>query len=228
MATQNSTGFKTFQATAVAIEEGVRVTLDANGLISAAAAASTGIGVTVEAIAASGYGTVKLFTGPGTFLIQAAGPVTRGAALYSAAAGEVDDTGTYRLHLVAGEAATAQGDLIECVPNDNITTTVGTYVTGDIGTIAAAGNSQATATAVTKMVTYVTAGDDTKGIVLPTAVVGAVYEIVNTVSNKHVHCYPAVDEYINEVQNTGVTIASGSMARFICTQLTKWHCLLGV
>ncbi len=86
------------------------------GLISVAAAAEGAIGVTVEAIAADGYGTVKLFNAGGTFIIWANAAIAAGAQLYPTAAGGIDDAGTTALPLVALEAATAQGDLIECGP----------------------------------------------------------------------------------------------------------------
>jgi hypothetical protein len=115
--TTNSSGYRTFQATAVAIAEGIRVTVDSNGLISAAAANVGAIGVTTEPVAASGYGTVKLWNAGGTFIIQAhATGIAKGAILYPAAAGRIDDSGTTAIPLVALEASTAQGDMIECAP----------------------------------------------------------------------------------------------------------------
>lgn len=114
--TTNSSGYRTFQATATAIAQGKRVTVDSNGLISVADAAVGAVGVTTEYIVASGYGTVKLFNAPGTFMIWANAAITRGAILYPTAAGGIDDAGTTALPLVALEAATAQGDLIECAP----------------------------------------------------------------------------------------------------------------
>ena len=114
--TANSSGYRTCQATSTAIALGKRVKVDANGLISVAAAAEGAIGVTVEAIAADGYGTVKLFNSPGTFLVTANAAITRGAQLYPTASGNVDDAGTTALPLAALEAATAQGDIIEAAP----------------------------------------------------------------------------------------------------------------
>lgn len=113
MTTENSTGFKAFTATAVAIAAHKRVKVDSNGLISVAAAAEGAIGVTTEYIAASGTGTVKLWTAPGTFLVTANAAITRGSQLYPTASGNVDDSGTTALPLVALEAATAQNDVIE-------------------------------------------------------------------------------------------------------------------
>jgi hypothetical protein len=114
-ATQNSSGYKAFQATAVAIGVGKRVFVDTSNppLIAVAGASVIAIGVTTENIAASGYGTVKLFNAPGTFLMCANAAITAGAQLYPTDAGNVDDAGDTALPLVALEAATAQGDIIE-------------------------------------------------------------------------------------------------------------------
>lgn len=120
MTTSNNTGFQTFQATAVAIAANVRVKLDSNGLISVAGATDAWIGVTIEAVAVSGYGTVKLRNAPGTLLVTASAAIARGARLYPTAAGKVDDaagTGNFT-GLQAMTAATADGDVIEAVPSD--------------------------------------------------------------------------------------------------------------
>lgn len=116
MTTANQSGIRTFTATATAIAEAVRVQVDSNGLISVAGATDPAVGVTTEAIAASGRGNVKLFSAPGTFLCMAGAAIARGAQLYPLAAGKVDDTGTTKIGLVALEAATADGDIIECAP----------------------------------------------------------------------------------------------------------------
>lgn len=116
--TQNNSGYRTFQATAVAIGEGKRVFVDASApsLIAVAGAAVGAIGVTVEPIAANGYGTVKLFGAPGTFIMCANGAITAGAQIFPTASGNIDDSGTTALPYVALEAATAQNDLIEVGP----------------------------------------------------------------------------------------------------------------
>lgn len=114
--TENSSGFKTFQATAAAIGLGIRVKVDSAGLMLAADAADAAVGVTVEAVAASAYGSVKLFSAPGTYLCVAGVAITRGNQIYPAAAGKIAATGTTLLPLVALEAATADGDIIECAP----------------------------------------------------------------------------------------------------------------
>jgi hypothetical protein len=114
--TENSTGFKTFQATAAAIAVGARVKADNTGKISVAAAAEAAIGVVTEAVAASGWGTVKLFGAPGTFLMIASGVINAATQVYPAASGKIAGSGTTALNLQALEAAAADGDLIECAP----------------------------------------------------------------------------------------------------------------
>lgn len=114
--TANGTGFRTFQATGVAIAMGKRVTVDSAGLISVAGAAVGATGVTVEDIPANGFGTVKLFNAGGTFIVMANAAFARGAILFPAASGNVAGTGTTAIPLVALESATAAGDLIEASP----------------------------------------------------------------------------------------------------------------
>lgn len=115
-ATENSSGYRTLQATAVAIAQGARVKIDSNGLISVAAAAEAAVGVVVEAIAASGWGNVKLFSAPGSFIMIASVAITRGTQVFPAAAGKIAASGTTALNLVNLEASTADGDMIECLP----------------------------------------------------------------------------------------------------------------
>lgn len=114
MATNNDIGFATFTATAVAIAAYTRVKQDSAGLILVSGAAADSIGVAMEDIVASGTGTVKLWSAPGTFLITTAGAVTKGAALFSIAAGLIDDAGVTGIPLIAMDTATAAGDIIEC------------------------------------------------------------------------------------------------------------------
>ena len=102
---------KSFTATAVALALGVRVKLNTSGQILGAAATDQAIGTTLEAIAASGTGTVLLF-GPSRMVVASAA-ITAAALLYPTAAGKVDDTGTTAINLIAGSAATADGDIIE-------------------------------------------------------------------------------------------------------------------
>jgi hypothetical protein len=228
MTTQNDTGFKSFTATAVAIEANVRVAQDSSGTIAKASATDLGIGWTQAYIAASGTGTIKLIGAPGTQLAQAAGPITRGAQLYAAADGEVDDTGTYKIPFIAGEAATAQGDVIEIVPvTDSYASTL-VFQASDVGTLAATGNSQGTGAAITKAITYVTAADDTTGVVLPSCAAGLVYVVHNTVANKHLHIFPASGDNIIPIgADTAMQLAASSTAIFWGLGTTNWAAIQG-
>lgn len=110
---QNTTGSRTFNATGSLIPFGARVKVDSAGQISVASASEAMVGVTHEAVAASGWGTVRMLSAPGTFLMLASGAITRGAQVYPAASGKIAGTGTTPLLMVALEAATADGDVIE-------------------------------------------------------------------------------------------------------------------
>ena len=114
MATFNDSGLKSFQATAAALLRGQRVSINSSGLMLASGADNLAVGVLLESVAASGVGTVKLFTSPGTFFMSAAGPITAGATLFAIAGGLVDDAGSVTIPFIACEAAAAVGNLIEC------------------------------------------------------------------------------------------------------------------
>ena len=109
--TENSTGFKALNA-AAAFTQGQRAKIS-SGQWAVAGATDKAVGVAQHACASGGVLTVKLFTAPGTFLVQASGAITAGAQLYPTASGCVDDAGTTVIGLVALEAASASGDLIE-------------------------------------------------------------------------------------------------------------------
>ena len=115
MTTSNSTGYVSLP-TAAAIAEGQRVKINSSGQIDVAAAADVAVGVATMAAASGANCTVKLWTAPGTFICRANAAITAGARLYPTATGNVDDAGTTALNLVALTAATASGDLIECLP----------------------------------------------------------------------------------------------------------------
>jgi hypothetical protein len=122
---ENTSGFKAFTATAVAIGIGVRVKVDSSGLISAADASEAWVGTTVSAIAASGTGTVRLRNSPGTHLFVCSGAVAVGGRLYPTDSGKVDDaagTGCFT-GFTALKAGSADGDIIEGAPCDDVTWT---------------------------------------------------------------------------------------------------------
>jgi hypothetical protein len=110
--TENTTGYKSLVA-AAAFTQGLRAKIS-SGQWAVAGATDKAVGVAQHACASGGVLTVKLLNAPGTFILQVSGAVTAGAQLYPTASGCVDDAGTTALTLVALEAATASGDLIEC------------------------------------------------------------------------------------------------------------------
>lgn len=114
MTTTNAQGIGTFRATATAIAQGVRVALDANGLVSAASDSVAGIGVTEQAVAASGYVAVKLWNANGTFNVLAAGEVSIGETVTAAAAGTVSTGGSVSIGTALSQGAL--GSYVEIAP----------------------------------------------------------------------------------------------------------------
>lgn len=90
--------------------------------------------------------------------------------------------------------------------------------------LAAAGNSQGTAAAIASQVTLVTGADNTTAVVLPTAVVGQTFVVVNTVANKTLPVYPATGAAINGGSaNAAFTLGPGKAGIFHCTALLTWY-----
>jgi hypothetical protein len=91
-------------------------------------------------------------------------------------------------------------------------------------TVAAAGNSQGTAAAVTTGFTLVSASDDTKGVILPTASAGLVCIIKNNVSAKTLKIYPATSDGINAVAvNSSYDIAGLTSTVLVAYDATTWY-----
>src|SRR5262245_9308223 len=102
-------------------------------------------------------------------------------------------------------------------------------VVGTFASIAAAGNSQGTATAVTTATAFVTASDSTKGVILPTPTfVGQQVEVINSVAAQTLKVYPDAGGTGGTIQggsaNAAVTLAAVKGACYICTALspTAW------
>lgn len=115
----NDAGYKSFQASA-AITQYARVKMASDGTISTAGLTDRECGVAMEASLASGdVIPVKLRSAGGTHKMIAAGAVTRGALVYTAASGKMDDVATATGYLLghALEAATANNDVIEVLYN---------------------------------------------------------------------------------------------------------------
>ena len=104
-----------------AIAQFLRVKLS-SGKLAAAGLADKELGTMEEAsVADLDVRSVRLRTAEGTCKMVAAGAVTLGAAVYTAASGKIDDVATATGFLIgtALEAATADGDVIEVLRNSH-------------------------------------------------------------------------------------------------------------
>ena len=93
-----------------------------------------------------------------------------------------------------------------------------------VGTgIAAAGSTQATATALTKQINIVSTVTAGQGVVLPTAVAGMTLHLTNT-SAVALLVYPATGGTINTLAlNAGLTMGAGATLQFIAPTTTQWY-----
>jgi predicted RecA/RadA family phage recombinase len=95
------------------------------------------------------------------------------------------------------------------------------------GTVAAAGSVQGDAAALAEGFNLVTAADDTKGVLLPSAVAGMVVIVKSSVSNKILKVWPATGDAINAIAaNSAMSLASGpTVAMFVAYDATTWYSL---
>ena len=117
MSQQFDTGCVPMTADA-AIPQFARVVFEADGKVVKAGLTDPGVGVAQTAAFASGdVISVKLWNSGGTFKMIASEALAVGATLYTETDGEVQDTAqaTSVPFAQALEAATADGDIIECV-----------------------------------------------------------------------------------------------------------------
>lgn len=108
------------------------------------------------------------------------------------------------------------------VTGTDITATGGLYIKS--ATVAAAGNSQGTAAAVSDGFTLVTGADSTKGVVLPPAVAGRVVIIKNNTAAQTLPIYPAASDAINAIAvNSPYTIAALTSTILVAYDATTWY-----
>jgi len=170
-----------------------------------------------ESFATTDEVSVRLRTAQGSRKMMAAGAFSAGAKLYAAAAGKVDDVG-YILEGIALEAATADGDIVEVMPVDSLGLSI-----QDVKAVVAAGSAQADAGALTGVVNVVSAADGTKGVVLPTAALGALVLVYNAVASNGLPVYPAANDAINGgTADVAVTIEGKTLALFVATAADNW------
>jgi hypothetical protein len=116
MSQQYDTGVRGFVADA-AIAQFARVVFENDGRVVTAGLTDPGIGVAqLPAFAAGDVIPVKLFSAGGTFKMIAIEALAVAATLYTETSGKVQDTAasTSVPFAQALEAATADGDIIEC------------------------------------------------------------------------------------------------------------------
>lgn len=116
MSQQYDSGTKTFVADA-AIAQYARVVFESDGRVVTAGLTEVGIGIAQNPAFAAGEPiAVKLWNSGGTFKMRASEALAVAATLYTESDGEVQDTAqaTAVPFAQALEAATADGDIIEC------------------------------------------------------------------------------------------------------------------
>lgn len=94
---------------------------------------------------------------------------------------------------------------------------------GQTSTIAAAGNSQGTATAVTASLTTVTGADGTKGVILPAALPGDTVRIYSSAATNALIVYPPSGAAINAASaNASYSHTAQTEHIYCCFSATQW------
>ena len=101
--------------------------------VAYAGAGEQHIGVTQYAVADAALVAVKLRNFPGSETVTAADSFSKGATLYGAASGKVSDNSSGSSIGIANEAATADGDVVEMLPFNVLSTTAATVSIADAG-----------------------------------------------------------------------------------------------
>lgn len=120
---QNDNGFRTFQASP-ALSAWIAVDVQSDGTITPSAAGGTavpgsgkGIGVTQESVPTVYYANVKLWSAPGTFMLQCTGSAITVGTQYAITSGgfaTATGTGCVTPQLVAlGSAVASNGIVVE-------------------------------------------------------------------------------------------------------------------
>ena len=118
MSQQTDHGFKAFTAgEALTIYRRVKLSSGSGTQVEYADADDLGIGITQETVASGDRVAVKLWSGEGTFQVEAAGAFTVGDELYGADDGKFDDaTSGGQSMLIAAKTASGDGSIVEALP----------------------------------------------------------------------------------------------------------------
>lgn len=134
MSQQTEGSVKTFDAgEALALFRRVKLDTGSGTSVVYADAGEQHNGVVQDAVANGGRAAVRLRTAEGTNKVVAAGAFSAGATLYGAADGKVDDASSGSAIGWALEAATADGDIVEMMPFNVLSTTAATVSIADAG-----------------------------------------------------------------------------------------------
>lgn len=103
--------------------------------VELAGAGEQHIGIALVAAADTEVFTVQIRGKGGTVEMEAHAAITKGAIIYGAASGRIDDAASGSAIGYALDTATAQGDIIECVEDAVLSTTAATVSVADSGSI---------------------------------------------------------------------------------------------
>ena len=130
-------------------------------------------------------------------------------------------TGASSLQAVTATTVSATAVTATSITNSGPTTGA---VRLPVATVAAAGTNQGTAAALSEGINIVTGTNDTKGVILPTAVAGMVVIVKNTVSGKTLKLYPASGAAINAVAANGsYDLGSVLSTLLVASSATQWY-----
>lgn len=222
MGQHNTDGFKTFNA-AAALGAHLRIIDNGSGSMALAGLNQKATSVVeFPAFAANEEVTGRLFTAPGTCKMVASEAITANTYVYSAASGKIAQTGTI-VEGLALQAASGDGSIIEVLPiPDGV-------VLGNVKTVASAGSAQGDAAALTGVVNVVTGGDDTKGVILPTAAATSGIVFVLNSGTAGLKIYPATSDKINNGSaNAAITILENTFAVLVATAADNWGAIFTV
>jgi len=121
--TTSQAASRSFKATSVAIAPYALVALDSSGTVSVAGDNATDhvIGVTTEAVTASGYGNVQFLNAGGTIEVLCGGnTIAVDAVVYTDGSGKVGTDSSNTKIGYALQASSADGDVIEVIVHNHV------------------------------------------------------------------------------------------------------------
>lgn len=177
------------------------------------------------AIADIDAGKIGVIAALGSVLIETGGSFSKGDLITNdASARAVAGNSSNALGIAEG-ASTGSGQFVPVMLIGALSAIGGGsgHEAVDVGTLAATGTIQGDAAAIVKPVTYATAADGTKGVVLPAAVAGQSFVIYNTEAANQLKVYPASGDDINDGSaDAAVLLAGKTRATFIALDGVTW------